>query len=156
MIKIIEGDLFNSDAQYIAHQCNCVTHKSAHLARSMFMKFPWANIYSNRINYQDTPGNIIIRGNGQNERFVIAILGQIYPGKPKFSSGIDCSLARKSYFYKALLKIREIPTLKSIAFPWGIGCGAAGGDWKFYLKQIEKFSSSLLGVETEIYRLNGV
>ena len=90
MLKIIKGNLFYSKAKYICHQCNCVTDKSAHLAKSMFQKFPWSDIYSSRKNFVDRPlpgeepGNIVIRGNGKDKRYVIAMLSQFYPSFPKF------------------------------------------------------------------------
>lgn len=66
MIEIISGDLFTAQEQYIAHQCNCVTKRAAHLAKDMFAKYPYANIYKGRTQ-PDKPGHLIIRGNGQDQ-----------------------------------------------------------------------------------------
>lgn len=151
-MQIIEGDLFDSDAKYIAHQCNCVTNRSKHMAAAMFKRYPYADIYSSRTE-PDTPGDIIISGNGQDERFVISLLGQYYPGKVRYpSSELDGFEARKGYFHSALKKVLEIEDLHSIAFPWGIGCGAAGGDWNFYQSIIEKFSKAT-DAKVYIYKL---
>ena len=67
MIEIISGDLFTAQEQYIAHQCNCVTKRAAHLAKDMFAKYPYANIYKGRTQ-PDKPGHLIIRGNGQESK----------------------------------------------------------------------------------------
>jgi hypothetical protein len=42
--------------------------------------------------------------------------------------------------------------LDSIAFPNGVGCGAAGGDWAIYLKMIEGFASRT-SARVAIYKL---
>ena len=42
---------------------------------------------------------------------------------------------------KATLKeIAELPELESVAFPYQIGCGLAGGDWKQYRAALEDFA----------------
>lgn len=147
MINHIEGNLLESEEKYICHQCNCVSRKSAHLAYDIFKKFPYSNVYSHRI-YPHKPlkgeeaGDIIIRGNGIDHRYVIALMGQQFPGSPKYpNSKLDGYLARKNYFHSCLDKISKIEELESIAFPWGIGCGAAGGNWDEYLNMIEEFSN---------------
>ena len=161
MLKIIKGNLFYSKAKYICHQCNCVTDKSAHLAKSMFQKFPWSDIYSSRKNFVDRPlpgeepGNIVIRGNGKDKRYVIAMLSQFYPSFPKFpDSNLDGYKVREEYFQQALDEIAKIEDLETIAFPFNIGCGAAGGNWDHYFEMIENFSSQVDGkAEVEIYKL---
>jgi hypothetical protein len=40
----------------------------------------------------------------------------------------------------------------SFAFPWRIGCGAAGGDWVRYLKAIRAFSEMIDG-DVTVYKL---
>lgn len=157
-LKLINGDLFASKEKYIAHQCNCVTQKAAHLAKSMFDRFPYANIYKERILPWTPPvgmqmGDIIVRGNGEDQRFVINMLAQYYPGSPKYSdSSRDGFIARKNAFQECLNKISEIPELTSIGLPFGIGCGAAGGDWLIYRKMIKNFSEKA-DADVVIYKL---
>jgi hypothetical protein len=141
------SSLFDSDAKYIVHQCNCVTWRAAHLAKDMFDRYPYADVYSDRekTGHQDTPGDIIIRGNGDDERYVIALLGQKFPGKPRAAAPEDWFEERKKYFFSGLQKIAKVPDLESVAFPWGIGCGAAGGDWHFYHKLLDRLAVHLDG-----------
>lgn len=159
--EVVQGNLLDSDAQYLCHQCNCVTNRAAHLAAAVFARFPYANIYQER-SYphaptdanSDSPGHIVVRGDGQNQRFVINMLGQYYPGKPKFPDGSrDGFKARQSAFQQCLTRISQIIGLHSLAFPWMIGCGAAGGDWSTYLPLIEQFSDDV-SAEVKIVRLN--
>ena len=139
-MKIIPGDITKATERFVCHQCNCVTSRAAHLAATMFAAFPWANIYAPR-SKPDSPGTIIVKGDGKDQRFVIAMLGQVYPGRPKFpDSNKDGHAARQRYFKACLDRILEIPDLGSVAFPYGIGCGAAAGDWGVYQNMIEEFS----------------
>lgn len=163
-MEIIQGDLLNNNYQYIVHQCNCVSKDAAYLAKSIFTKFPYSDIYLRRqrivwnginsLPEKERGGNIIIKGNGNDERFIIAILGQIFPGFPKFpTSNIDGYIAREKYFQTGLEEISKIKNLKSIAFPYKIGCGAAGGNWNNYLKMIKDFSNNNPEVKIAILKL---
>jgi len=143
MIEVVDCSILDVDSKYIAHQANCVTSVAAHLAEKLFSKFPYADIYSSRksTNHIDTPGTIIVKGDGVENRFVINMLGQYYPGKSKFpNSNLDGVAARKRYFFSCLTCISKIEDLNSIAFPYMIGCGAAGGDWEWYNSMLEKFA----------------
>ena len=154
MIEIVTGNLFDSKEKYLCHQCNCVTQKAAHLSKDVFEKYPYADIYSGR-GLPDEPGTIIIRGNGQDQRYVINILGQFYPGRSRYpQSTKDGLAARQKYFHQCLLKIARIPSLESVAFPWKIGCGAAGGTWEYYLGNLTNFANYVerLGVRVCIYK----
>lgn len=160
MITEIKGDIIKFDeAQYLAHQCNCLSLLGKGLAESIFNNFPWANIYANRdINLDprhmptgEGPGDIIICGNGKEQRYVINMLAQVYPGKPKYVFGeLDGTNVRKSYFKSCLNKISRIKNLRSISFPYGIGCGLAGGDWETYYEMIYHLDA-LLRNRVEIY-----
>jgi O-acetyl-ADP-ribose deacetylase (regulator of RNase III) len=147
-VKRRKGDLLKSKAKYIVHQTNCVTSKGAGLSKIMFEKFPHSDIYSN--NTKRTPSQVIVRGDGVNKRYVINICGQKYPGSPKYSN--DGYYMRKEWFKKALDKILEIEDLESIAFPYGIGCGLAGGNWNDYKEMIKQFASKC-NAEVYIYKL---
>lgn len=157
MIEIISGDLMNATETYLCHQCNCITNRSAHLAKAVFKQFPYADVYTKR-EKPSQPGTIEICGSnweaggkGYKERPVIAMFGQYYPGKTKYpSSKKDGLQARLNYFEACLERMKHLDG--SFAFPWRIGCGAAGGDWEKYLNAIKNFSekNSLM---VNIYRL---
>ncbi len=150
-LELIQGSLFNSKEKYIVHQTNCITKKAAHLAYDVFKHFPYADIYSGRTS-PDKPGTIIVKGNGVDKRFVVNMLGQYYPGFPKFpNSNLDGSLIREKYFHQCLLALAKISDLESIAFPYRIGCGAAGGDWHRYLGNIINFSNYIKRNNAKVY-----
>lgn len=165
MIEIITGDLLEAKEKYIAHQCNCLTQNSAGTAKAIFDKFPYANTYERRVRLPDgtnsiidTPGTIIIMGNGQDQRFVINMYAQYYPGKSKYpKSTLDGTPVRLDYFYKCLLRVAKIPDLESIAFPWRIGCNLGGGDWEHYLGTLTNFAQYVgeKDVKVKVYRRSG-
>lgn len=61
-IEYRDGDLLQSDTQYICHQCNCMTTRPKGLARSLFRAFPFADVYSKRLQtgQEDSPGTISV------------------------------------------------------------------------------------------------
>ena len=157
-LKVIEGNLLDSPEQYICHQCNCLTTHSAGIAHSIFLTFPWSNIYIER----ESPeikhhlDEIHIRGNGQEFRFVINMMAQYYPGTARYpDSAKDGIERRKKAFQECLGKISGIADLKSIAFPWKIGCNLAGGDWNEYRHMIREFADANPNLKVRVYRLPG-
>lgn len=158
MIEIVTGDLFDSKEKYLCHQCNCVTNRAAHLSKNVFARFPYADIYAGRTN-PNQPGTIEIRGNGQDQRYVVNLLSQYFPGSPKYpTSAKDGTLVREKYFHQCLLRLAKVDSLESIAFPWKIGCGAAGGAWCHYLGTLTNFANyveATQGTKIVIYRREG-
>jgi len=151
MLKIITGDLFESTETFLCHQCNCVTTRSAHLAKAVFNKYPYSDVYTDR-KIHDVPGTVSLTGTG-DQRMVVALFGQYYPGFSRFpNSRKDGGEARLHYFQECLEQLEQLEG--DFAFPWRIGCGAAGGDWVRYLKEIKAFSERIDGNIT-VYRLEG-
>lgn len=149
MIKIVNGDLLLAHEQYIAHQCNCVSNYAAGLAKHMFTKFPYSDVYTKRL-VRHNAGSIEVCGDGNFQRYVINMMAQIYPGQPKYDTGPDTAIARLQYFTSCLDKIANIPNIQCIAFPGFIGCGLGGGVWTDYLNIIEDFHLKYK-VPTSIY-----
>lgn len=135
MITIIEANILTAQTKYIAHQTNCISKSSAGVAKCIFTKFPYADTYKNRLK-ADKLGTIKIMGDGKEQRYVINMNAQVYPGP----SNKDNSGERLEAFDKCLSHIADIPELESIAFPFNIGCGLAGGNWEHYLIVLEKFA----------------
>ena len=143
-----EGDILEVKDQYIAQQCNCVTNNYKGLSKSIVEKFPWASFYSmpSRI-----PGTISVVGDEKNnQRFVIGMFAQRYPGSIKFSN--DTEIMRIQWFQKCLDDIVRIPNIKEIGFPYNIGCGLAGGDWNNYQGMLEKFAEKNKHITVNIYK----
>lgn len=138
-IKIIDNDIFTTGAKYIAHQCNSITNDAAGIALEIFKRYPYANCYKDRTK-SSTPGTIQICGDGLEQRGVINMFAQYFPGKPNINGTEDTKKMRQKWFHECLREIAKIPNLHSIAFPYGIGCNLAKGNWNWYSEQLNKFS----------------
>jgi len=135
-LRIISEDILRlKDAQYIAHQCNCLTREALGLAKAIFLAFPHANDYHV---YPRFPGTITVHGDGKVMRNVINMFAQRAPGPDRKR---EEHWQRPNWFRECLDKIEAIPGLESVAFPWEIGCGMAGGDWNLYLGLIKDFAT---------------
>lgn len=156
MLRIIEGNLLYATETYLCHQTNCVTQKAAHLSYDVFKRFPYANVYKDR-KIPDSPGYLKVKGNGLDKRFVVNMFGQYYPGKSRYPGlHFDGKHERLFYFEKCLHGLMSLDVdlerdeKGTFAMPYGIGCGAAGGDWIAYLELIKEFSEEL---DITLYKL---
>jgi len=159
MIEIITGDLLDATEKYILHQTNCISNSgAAGVAKAIFDKYPYADCYLSRTEVSK-PGTIDIRGNGEDQRFVINLHGQYYPGGCRYpESSLDGVRVRQKYFYRGLLRVAKLEGLESIALPWRVGCGIAGGDWEYYLGTLTNFANYVeeqQGARVVIYRREG-
>lgn len=150
----VRGDLLAHDADYIVHQCNCRTTRAWGLAYSLFGSFPHADTYTvpsdpklAPMPPKRVPGTFTLHGGpGTDLRGVINLYGQDAPGK---ASAAETKAQRLTWFTNALLQLADVPNLKSVAFPHGIGCGLAGGAWTQYEAALVTFAA--LVPETEVY-----
>lgn len=152
-MKIIDQNILTMNTKYICHQCNCVSKSGSGLAHYLFETFPHADVYSNRA-HPDRMGDIIVCGDGINDRYVINMMAQYYPGYANAKYANDSERIRLNAFTSCLGKILEIPNLESIAFPYGVGCGLGGGDWGKYLSMLEWFSTKT-NAEVTICKFEG-
>jgi O-acetyl-ADP-ribose deacetylase (regulator of RNase III) len=153
-IKTINGSLLDATEDYIIHQCNCISTNAKALAESLFNKYPYANTYKYRTKYTcSIPGTISVMGNGQNERYIINMYSQYYPALPKYNN--DNTEKRIEWFKECLNKISSIENIinKTIAMPYNIGCGAAGGDWNVYYNLIKEWCENNK-IYVTLYKLN--
>ena len=160
MLKYFSGDIFNSDADIICHQVNCQGVFGRGIAGQIKTMFPEVEKTYRIITkqWQEQAGGItsglLGRVSAQpvelNGRwFLIANLyGQDNYGK----NGIYTD-------YRALLQavteIRDFVDvrgkLEKVAFPYGIGCGNAGGDWNKVEEIINSCFSDYQG-EVQIWK----
>ena len=150
--EIIKGDILEAKVDLIVHQCNCVTNKAMGLAYKINKKFPYADVYKNRVT-PDTPGTCKLQFQ-KDSPIIACLMGQYYPGKATYQ-GYDSADARISWFNLALTDLTnklENLEVKTIAFP-KIACGLAGGDWDTYYSIIQKFAENNTKHEIQIYKL---
>lgn len=143
-IEIIQGDILLTKIKCIVHQCNCVTTTSKGLANAIFNKYKEANDY--KTHKHGKPGTIHIHN--IDNKIIINMFAQRYPGRSR-SDGQKTY--REMLFQKCLDQIGQSSISREIAFPYKIGCGLAGGNWKNYLKMISNFAKKY-NVEVSILK----
>ena len=154
-VFFVKGDLLTHPCDLIVHQTNCLTTTPHGLATEIFKLYPAADLYSTRRSIDNRnlaveedrgiPGTCVIVGR------VAAIFGQWRPGKcgsryhgnyPEHPS-IETTQRRVVWFKQGLQdleeQLRRLP-IKTIGFPYKIGCGLAGGDWMVYLALVADFA----------------
>ena len=129
-MKTVIGNVLDYDGT-IVHQCNAQTSRAMGLAKAIFDTYPEANIYNDGT--RRVPGTIIIR------EPIVNLIGQKTPGKPKAG---ESAAMREAWFEQALIELADYcheAEIEEVAFPYGIGCGLAGGNWDNYKAMIKQF-----------------
>jgi hypothetical protein len=131
----VTGNLLDYVAPYyIAHQCNTQSKRTAGLSAHIFNKYPEANDYARST--QGTVGTIHVIDH------VINMFAQLKPGKP--AGSLDNVAKRIEYFSSCLQAIAtQLPKDSTVVFPYGVGCGMAGGDWPTYEALLKEFSKTI-------------
>lgn len=138
---ILNGDLLETPFEIIAHQVNCMGVMGSGLAKQIRDKYPW--VYSDYKGALQRNGADYMFGKSQTVfqggHTFFNVFGQYYYGHDKQYTDYE---AFKSAFIEAITRYKdEDESQITIAIPYGIGCGLAGGDWtiiKEILETIEK------------------
>lgn len=127
------GDLLNFPATYICQQVNCMGVMGAGLAKQIALRWPIVKEryreYCKNIPLERRLGKCQIIPVGdmidmQKTQYVVNLFGQYDFGRE------DKLYTRYSALYAALRTLRKrIRPNETVAFPYGIGCGLANGDW---------------------------
>jgi hypothetical protein len=168
----------------LVQQCNCVTTKAHGLSLDIARIFgSYANPYALRQNIHQhsnlaepsdrpSPGTVQLLWdlNETSNPAVACVYGQWSPGAPSSKlltayplapgeNRTETALLRERWFSMGLTalagRIREgVHEPVTIAFPYHIGCGLAGGDWAKYTAMITGFADEVgrCGHEVVIYR----
>lgn len=161
MISYIDGNILDATEEYILQQCCCTAIRPHGLSEILAIKWNDTNVYSQRKGVgkrnmaiaEDRPSIGTIKVVGQ--RKVICAFAQYAMGKPgKYDScGVsDTSEDRINYFKKCLLEIEKLNP-SSIAIPYKIGCGLAGGDWNIYNTLLNNWANNNSNIKIVIYKL---
>jgi uracil-DNA glycosylase len=159
------SDILETTARVIVQQCNCVSRQGSGLYASILRRYPRADFYSGRTrpsklgtienrNVRDPaggstttlgPGELAVKSLA-DPRWVCAFYAQYFPGKPSdrrtLTGSPDNKKNREIWFAQCLDMLAKSKPA-SIAFPYGIGCGLAEGDWSTYEDMILKFAENV-------------
>lgn len=173
-VTLVEGDVFDAPADaLIIHQGNCLTRRALGIAATIATRFPYADVYAERMAMAESPnvatpesrgipGTVVIRGWRERETDAPArefgmLMAQYAPGSPgkHFKAIVDASPytdsreSRLVYFAAALEAIPA--SYRRIAVPWKIGCGLAGGDWAVYERLLRTWAAAT-GRDVTVYK----
>ncbi len=153
-IKIENSDLTTSKADIICHQVNCQGKMGSGVAKAIKEKFPTAyNMYMDIcLNRQGTLGAVqMVRipnmeRNNWGDQYVANMFAQ-------YRYGYDgARYTEYEAFYNCLEDIRQFAKehsiVKTIAFPYRIGCDRGGANWKIIFTMIyEVFKDTDFNIE---------
>jgi len=162
MIKIIEGNILNATEDIICHQVNCRGKMGSGLAKQIRNKYP--NVYESYVklvNWQKEEYNKGLAKNKSllgNIQFVDCSDGKVIAnlfGQEGY--GRDKQYTDYTALRKSLESLYETVTCdyntlygKSIAIPYNLGCGLAGGNWNIVYEMIKQI---FYNYEITIYKL---
>ena len=153
-IKTITDDILNANGCYIAHQCNCLSVMSAGLARTIFRRYPEVNDYRQH-ETKRIPGTVNTYSFKECKTGPVGVINMFSQVSPGRSVNNNQKKMRLELFNRCLHEIATTFTGQgpvTIAFPYKIGCGLAGGDWHIYLDMLEKFNQSNRHINVVIFR----
>jgi O-acetyl-ADP-ribose deacetylase (regulator of RNase III) len=154
MLEVVDGDIFSSDADIIAHQTNCLGIMGGGVALTVRKKYP--EVFEEYVTlckeYEKKPEQLL--GYTQfvptnDGRLIANCFGQ-------------CGVSGERVLtnYQALkLSLSQVRSKAehdglSVAIPYNIGCGLAGGDWN----TVEQFIKELFeesNVQCTLYKYQG-
>lgn len=149
MITYIKGDLLKSNANVIAHGCNCIGGYNAGIAKSIAHKWPLAqHLYYKKFKSEGWKLGQVQYVKISDTLFIANCATQhSYGGGAKYGKVYVDYKAMEAVFTE-LYHLSKSKNLK-VAIP-KIGAGLAGGDWKRIEEIINKI---FVDIEIEVYIL---
>lgn len=140
--KYIKGDITETELRHIAHGVNCQNVMGSGVAKALYTKFPKVKKEYHEYfeSFEDVkPGEWFCVS--QDGKEIYNLFTQEFYGYDKkryvnYAAIVEC--------FKELVEFAEIK--EPLAIP-KIGCGLAGGDWKF----VEQLINDTVGDDLEIW-----
>jgi hypothetical protein len=146
-IRFVFGDIRDTTAEYILQQVNCLCVNSHGLSQSLEQTFPYCRTYSGRRRVgrrnlavpedRGTPGKCVIFTPPRPMKGpkIACLQAQWDFGKPGMKTNrpvspeCDTLIQRQLWLNMALRDFtHQVPQRVTVAVPWKMGCGLAGGD----------------------------
>lgn len=149
MIKTIVGDILDSTEDIICQQVNCQGTMGAGVAKAIYTRWPIVKKSYQRF-CRRFPSPDALLGRWQlvevePHRYVTNIFGQLQYGRDRYRRYTDYTALTNAFD-----EIRNTHPDKSLAFPFGFGCGLANGDWEVVSGMIDAYFHDM---DVRIYRL---
>lgn len=158
MKKLIhkEGNLLTAtDVEVIAHQANCQNTFGAGIAKSIREMYPKA-YYADTMAYKDGKavlGNFSFCHLDGRIKKIFNLYGQNLYGKSKRQTNYDALYNAMESMKNYLEEYDSDLPVPSIGFPYLMGCGLGGGDWRIVERLIEVAFHNYDG-DVIIYKFN--
>lgn len=133
MITYIYADALHTGAQLAVHQVNCQGVMGAGIAKQVRAEFPRVYDMYSRVCKLHSPEQLL--GSVQIVDGICNLYGQLSYGTDRVQT--DYTAVHKALGGLAKYCIKN--NIKTIAIPYKIGCGLAGGDWDTYMDLITRF-----------------
>ncbi|CAF1813878.1 Macro domain-containing protein [Bacillus subtilis] len=158
MIKIVKGNILDASEDIIVQQVNCKGVMGAGLAKAILNKYP--NVkkeYQSFRNFNLNKGltdkdllGLVNYVRVSDVKVIANIFGQVNIKKNRFDNTV---YTKTDALTRGLKEVKELSKQlnKSVAIPYGIGCGLAGGDWNIISELIESIFSDY---KVTIYKLD--
>lgn len=147
MIKIIDGDLFDTDCQIIAHQVNCRGVMSSGVALQVKKKYPQA--YKSYKIFLDTFKKSSF-GKCQTVQCEGKIIANLF-GQDDYGYGKQqTDLSKLQNGLSELRKFMIDAKIKSVAFPYKMSSDRGGANWDDVLELIKECFENF---DVKIYKL---
>lgn len=154
MLEIVNGNIFDGDEDIIVHQTNCLGIMGGGIALQVRKLFP--NVYEEYVKlcsqYKDNTKSLL--GKVQfvatpNKKAIANCFGQEGIG-----TGVQTDYQA---LYNSLSYVKRTALIKalSVAIPYNIGCGLAGGDWKIVESMIKELFENDEDVKCVLYNFQG-
>ena len=165
MVTIIDGDLFNTNAKFIAHQVNCMGKMDSGVALQVKNKYPHVYEEYQKIASSNMLGQIqLVPCNSKyigmdsgslavpyQEQYICNMFAQNnygYNGK-QYTSLCDLKKCFLSLCWITMEKNANFGA--KIAMPYKIGCCRGGADWKDVYSMIEEIFKD---TDVELWRFD--
>lgn len=156
MIKIIEGNLFDTTAPIIAHQVNCKGVMGSGVARQVKKNYPDIFEQYQALCCANDPQSLLGIAqpcysfyNEDNPKIIVNLFGQE-------SYGTDRQYTNISALFQALCGLRYFVidrTNSRIALPYKIGCARGGADWDKEVFPMIKLIFLETDIDIELWKL---
>lgn len=141
MLKIIEGDIFESGADAILHQVNCQGVMGSGVAKQVRDRYPWvfAEYRDKCSQFRMLPSRKTSNLLGSVQTVYINEWQKIVNLFAQDQFGYDgrCYTDYDS-LRECLLAVDILFACKTVAIPYLMGCHRGGGDWDVVSKMIEE------------------
>ncbi len=171
LYQIVTGDLLQANEDLILQQNNCLSIKAVGLSKTIADAYPYADPYSIRTPIhgryiaieedRPTPGTIRVFPSPSNDgRTFVSLFSQYGTGRPnvldpvKADNPFTDTMDDRCHWFSSCLEQVAVLQPRSIAMPFKIGCGMAGGDWNRYSNIINMWTCAHPDTRVVLYKLD--